>query len=156
MQNPKPDREPALWVAALIVGAAIITGLGATAFFWVSVPLLWPLAATLGCLWLGARDIDRRVLQRQEEELRNPPARPALPPRSTRAIIYDADRNGTTRERVGDAERDVFAAALRTHFEAGRLEQDEFEERLAAALEARTVTDLAYTVRDLPSEVTGR
>jgi hypothetical protein len=52
--------------------------------------------------------------------------------------------------RVGDAERDAAVAALREHFAAGRLDADEFEERVSAALTARTRTDLRRLFTDLP------
>jgi hypothetical protein len=54
------------------------------------------------------------------------------------------------RLRVGDAERDRAAAALGEHFGAGRLDRDEFDARLAAALTARTEADLAVLFADLP------
>jgi transposase len=52
--------------------------------------------------------------------------------------------------RVGDAERDASVAALREHFAAGRLDADEFDERVSAALTARTRTDLRRLFTDLP------
>jgi hypothetical protein len=52
--------------------------------------------------------------------------------------------------RVGDAERDRAVEALREHFAAGRLDADELDERLDAALTARTRADLARLFTDLP------
>ncbi|WP_026413694.1 DUF1707 SHOCT-like domain-containing protein [Actinomadura oligospora] len=52
--------------------------------------------------------------------------------------------------RVGDAERDAVALALHEHFAAGRLDRAELDERLGAALAARTLGDLRGVVRDLP------
>ncbi|MBA9004596.1 DUF1707 SHOCT-like domain-containing protein [Thermomonospora cellulosilytica] len=52
--------------------------------------------------------------------------------------------------RIGDAERDAVTAALHEHFAAGRLTRDELDERLEAALTARTEGDLREIVRDLP------
>lgn len=52
--------------------------------------------------------------------------------------------------RVGDAERDAAIAALSDHFAAGRLRADEFDERMSAALLARTAADLAKLFVDLP------
>ncbi|RFU37704.1 DUF1707 domain-containing protein [Actinomadura logoneensis] len=52
--------------------------------------------------------------------------------------------------RVGDAERDAVALALHEHFAAGRLDRAELDDRLGAALAARTLGDLRAVVRDLP------
>ncbi|MFC5183392.1 DUF1707 SHOCT-like domain-containing protein [Actinomadura harenae] len=52
--------------------------------------------------------------------------------------------------RVGDAERDAVALALHEHFAAGRLDRAELDERLGAALAAKTLGDLRAVVRDLP------
>ncbi|MGO1973198.1 MAG: DUF1707 SHOCT-like domain-containing protein [Propionibacteriaceae bacterium] len=61
----------------------------------------------------------------------------------------------TTREwagplRIGDAERDRAVSVLADHFAAGRLEKDEYEERVAAALAAVHQHDLAPLFADLP------
>lgn len=53
--------------------------------------------------------------------------------------------------RVGDAERHRTIDALSDAFAAGRLTQEEFEERSTAALAARTEADLAVLVADLPA-----
>ena len=55
--------------------------------------------------------------------------------------------------RVGDADRDAVAEALREHHAAGRLDVAELGERLDAALAARTVDDLAAVTADLPDPV---
>ncbi|WP_329239892.1 DUF1707 domain-containing protein [Actinoallomurus sp. NBC_01490] len=52
--------------------------------------------------------------------------------------------------RVGDAERDEVTTALHEHFAQGRLTREELDERLTAALSARTVGDLREITRDLP------
>ena len=52
--------------------------------------------------------------------------------------------------RVCDAERDQAVAELSEHFEAGRLTQEEFEDRAGRALRARTGSDLAELFADLP------
>ncbi|WP_026341372.1 DUF1707 SHOCT-like domain-containing protein [Actinomadura atramentaria] len=52
--------------------------------------------------------------------------------------------------RVGDAERDAVATALHDHFVQGRIDQAELDERLDAALAAKTVADLRRVVADLP------
>lgn len=53
--------------------------------------------------------------------------------------------------RVGDAERDAVASALHEHFAQGRLDREELDERLSAALAAKTVGDLREVIRDLPA-----
>jgi hypothetical protein len=58
--------------------------------------------------------------------------------------------------RVSDAERDVVAAELGENFQAGRLSQDEFDERVSAALGARTRRDLGGLLADLPPRDPGQ
>jgi hypothetical protein len=52
--------------------------------------------------------------------------------------------------RVSDQQREQAADALRDHFAAGRLTEDELNERLDAALEAKTEPDLNALLADLP------
>jgi Domain of unknown function (DUF1707) len=52
--------------------------------------------------------------------------------------------------RIGDEERHKVAELLGDHLAHGRLTQDEFEERLAAAFEARTAGELGKLLADLP------
>jgi hypothetical protein len=54
--------------------------------------------------------------------------------------------------RVSQAERDEVAAALARHYADGRLSVGEYEERVAAALDARTGRDLDPLLADLPAE----
>jgi len=52
--------------------------------------------------------------------------------------------------RVSDAERQVTADQLKAHFAAGRLDMDEYDERLQQALAAKTRRDLEGVLKDLP------
>jgi hypothetical protein len=52
--------------------------------------------------------------------------------------------------RIGDAERERAVAVLRRHYAAGRLNADELDERLHAALAARFDRDLHGALRELP------
>jgi hypothetical protein len=52
--------------------------------------------------------------------------------------------------RVSDAERDVALAELSEHFQAGRLTQEEFDDRSGRALAARTGNELRELFTDLP------
>jgi Domain of unknown function (DUF1707) len=52
--------------------------------------------------------------------------------------------------RVSDADRDEAIAELSEHFQAGRLTQEEFDERAGLALRARTGNDLGELFTDLP------
>jgi Domain of unknown function (DUF1707) len=54
------------------------------------------------------------------------------------------------RFRASDADRDRATALLRDHFAAGRLTAQELDERLAAALNAKTAGDLRRVLADLP------
>lgn len=57
------------------------------------------------------------------------------------------------RFRISDADRDRAAALLRDHFAAGRLTPSELDERLTAALAAKTFGDLRLVLADLPGPV---
>lgn len=53
--------------------------------------------------------------------------------------------------RIGDAERDRALAALKRHYQEGRLTFEEFDERTDAAATARTNGDLERVQRELPA-----
>ena len=57
------------------------------------------------------------------------------------------------RIRISDADRDRVTARLRDHFAEGRLTPDEFDERVTAALNAKTFGDLRHVMTDLPEPV---
>ena len=59
-------------------------------------------------------------------------------------------------QRIGDAERDRATEYLREHMSVGRLSQDEFDERITAALQARTAADLEPLFSDLPAPRPGQ
>lgn len=52
--------------------------------------------------------------------------------------------------RVSDADRDAVAGELGRHFQDGRLELAEYDQRLTAAITARTWRDLDELLTDLP------
>jgi hypothetical protein len=52
--------------------------------------------------------------------------------------------------RVSDADREQVAERLREHFAAGRLTSEELDERVDAALNAKTVGELRAVMADLP------
>lgn len=53
--------------------------------------------------------------------------------------------------RIGDAEREAANARLGDHFAAGRLDHEEYDERLDAIWSARTRADLDQVFWDLPA-----
>uniref|UniRef100_UPI001C243A1D DUF1707 SHOCT-like domain-containing protein n=1 Tax=Nocardia alni TaxID=2815723 RepID=UPI001C243A1D len=57
---------------------------------------------------------------------------------------------GSPAVRIGTAEREQAAAALGEHFAAGRLEVDEYDDRVGRAYTAKTNADLAALFSDLP------
>jgi len=57
------------------------------------------------------------------------------------------------RIRVSDADREHATSRLREHFAEGRLTQDELDERISAALNAKTFGDLRHVMADLPEPV---
>jgi hypothetical protein len=56
----------------------------------------------------------------------------------------------SSRIRASDADRDRVAALLQEHHAAGRLTAQEFDERVDAALHARTLGELDELLADLP------
>lgn len=54
--------------------------------------------------------------------------------------------------RVSDRERDAVVQRVQTAFAEGRLDDTEFDERMRAALTARTRGDLDVLLTDLPAE----
>ena len=64
---------------------------------------------------------------------------------------YDRHRGPRDRTlRVADSERDAVSAILRREHVAGRLDADEFEERLARCLTAKTYAELDALIGDFP------
>jgi hypothetical protein len=62
-----------------------------------------------------------------------------------------ARADGTSPDlRVSDADRDAVAGELGQHFQDGRLDQVEFDERVTTAMAARTRRDLDQLLTDLP------
>ena len=57
--------------------------------------------------------------------------------------------------RIGDAERDEAIALLREHMSAGRITAEEFDERMSAALTAKTRGELTVLFNDLPGRLPG-
>jgi Domain of unknown function (DUF1707) len=55
--------------------------------------------------------------------------------------------------RVGDADREAVAAALREHYAQGRLTLEEFNQRIEAAFAATMQSQLSALTRDLPPVV---
>jgi hypothetical protein len=58
------------------------------------------------------------------------------------------------RMRASDADREALTARLRDHYAEGRLTQDELDERVSAALSAKTFGELRTLTTDLPGPVT--
>jgi hypothetical protein len=62
-----------------------------------------------------------------------------------------AEASAAPAMRVGDTERDAVAQRLQQAFAERRLDDDEFDERMRAALTARTSADLDKLTADLPA-----
>jgi hypothetical protein len=140
-----PRLGPALWIVG---GSLAPCAVVALFLYEVTVPLLWPLAATLFAGWLvwcnamNARDEDRRraELERAAREREAQP-RQAL-------VAYHVQQGGPPWQRIGTDERHAVADALGEHWAAGRLNDDEYASRRDAALVAVTREDLAELLRD--------
>jgi uncharacterized membrane protein len=63
---------------------------------------------------------------------------------------YGWASNGRGQMRAADVDRDRAVSFLTTAFTEGRLTKDEYDERVEAALHARTYADLDVIVTDLP------
>ena len=62
-------------------------------------------------------------------------------------------RPGQSGIRVSDRDRDAVAHRLQESFAEGRLDDDEFDQRMRAALTARVGADLAVLTEDLPETI---
>jgi hypothetical protein len=72
-------------------------------------------------------------------------------PHSTAWLLAATRRRASYADlRVSDAERTEVADLLSKHYEDGRLDQAEFDQRLEQALKARTYKDLSGLFADLP------
>ncbi len=60
------------------------------------------------------------------------------------------------RIRISDSDRDQAASRLRDHYAEGRLTAEELDERVAAALKAKTDGDLRRVMADLPGPAPSR
>ena len=85
------------------------------------------------------------------------PPRPALSPLRgkaglppARADHQETSRAADDRMRISDRDRERATARLRDSFAEGRLTREELDERIAAALNARTAGDLRRVTVDLP------
>lgn len=146
--------EVTLTVLSLIAAALLGVGLFAGLAEHPTVAALWALFSTAGMVWLGYMYLTYRHAERLRAVADR--ERRAVEPPIDRRTVSDVILGHRLGRRIGDAERDVIVGALHTHFAAGRLNAPELDERIAAALAARTVDDLCRAVHDLPSEVTGR
>ena len=90
---------------------------------------------------------------------RNYPGRLSLPPGNVLWVWptpygpMDSRPSQKTQIRIGDTERDRAVAALGDHFAAGRLTNEEFEQRMEQAIQARFNDDLEPLFVDLPRTV---
>jgi Domain of unknown function (DUF1707) len=65
---------------------------------------------------------------------------------------YDRRTPRDRRLRVGDTERDAISEILRSQHVEGRLDNDEFQERIERCLTAKTYAELDALVADFPNQ----
>jgi len=65
--------------------------------------------------------------------------------------IHEAESGRSPATRVSDSERDAVLQRVQAAFAEGRLDDTEFDERMRAALTARTQADLDALLADLPA-----
>jgi Flp pilus assembly protein TadB len=70
----------------------------------------------------------------------------------TNQYLWDRLAGRDPKLRAADADRDRIAERLRKSHAEGRLDMDEFQQRLERCLEARTFGELSELVRDLPRQ----
>jgi hypothetical protein len=70
--------------------------------------------------------------------------------RETDEVVFGRRQHVSPGTRTSDADRERVVWMLREHAAAGRLDTEEFEERTAAALSARTRGELDSVLADLP------
>lgn len=69
----------------------------------------------------------------------------------TRSLVHTPPALGRPMEkRIGRTERDATLAQLRVHFEEDRINEEEFNERMSIALQAKFASQLATLTQDLP------
>jgi DNA-binding PadR family transcriptional regulator len=102
--------------------------------------------------WLGIAD--RRIAWAASAPPPGPPTSPGPRVRigvaPSRTHHMGASRAVDDRIRISDADRERAVAQLRDHFAEGRLTREELDERIMAALTARTAGDLRLVKADLP------
>jgi hypothetical protein len=64
----------------------------------------------------------------------------------------EEDRESDDAIRAADADREATAETLRKHHAAGRLTDDEFQQRLEQSMSAKTLGELRELVADLPAD----
>jgi DNA-binding PadR family transcriptional regulator len=90
------------------------------------------------------------------------PAPPALPQLDGRTggppggADHQEARRADDRIRISDRDRERATARLCDHFAEGRLTREELDERITAALSARTAGDLRRVTADLPAPASAR
>jgi DNA-binding PadR family transcriptional regulator len=99
--------------------------------------------------WLDAAD-GRLVNADVSPPQPAPPAWPRAGIPTGRAPHQERSRAADNRIRVSDRDRERATARLRDSFAEGRLTREELDERISAALNARTVGDLRRVTADLP------
>jgi DNA-binding PadR family transcriptional regulator len=104
--------------------------------------------------WLDAAD---RHLMYAAAMPPTPPVPPALAQLDGRVVVPTGRashrrerRAAEDRIRISDHDREHATARLCDHFAAGRLTREELDERITAALNARTIGDLQRVAADLP------
>lgn len=71
--------------------------------------------------------------------------------RDSRIVGHVSEPAGSDELRIGTREREEAVKVLGEHLSEGRLQLDEYEERVGAAVEAKTRGDLRPLFRDLPA-----
>ena len=104
---------------------------------------------------LGNEDSESHGTERNERRA-GPPGTGSGAERQRRACLARSGTVGCVATpdprsiRIGNAEREQAVTALGDHFAQGRLNPEEFEERMTAAYAARTAHDLDRLFEDLP------
>jgi hypothetical protein len=149
-------RAPAGWQLVAVTSLAVVLVLVAWCFVtaWYMVWGLWLIPYRL--LRRGARKRKAEAMRHRElmGTIQGSAAASAAAIVAATAVprlsAADPPTLPSPSERIADADRDRAIEELREHMLAGRLDADEFEERLVSAHRARTRSDLDAVRTDLP------
>ncbi|MFD0851098.1 DUF1707 domain-containing protein [Actinomadura adrarensis] len=155
MREHTPVQRTRHVIATVFLGAGCVIAAGPTVLKWLATDVHIPAVVLLflaGLVPLQAWALYYGYCSRDELRTRLDALQRLNAPRS-RPSLYELRTGSAPSQRIGDAERDQVAELLRENHAAGRLNHDEFMERLDAAVSAVYLRDLTGLFNDLPTHI---